>query len=110
MELLKVIRKEEISFDINKIFELLSNLYQEFDKIILEEFIIERVYKSIDINPSIIKAVLLSGEKDILKIIKKSQALDSIVSQKDFREIFSTFKRVANISKDIDLNGNLESR
>ncbi len=90
------------------ILELLSDLYEEFDKTILEDFIIERMYKLLDINPSIINAVLFSGERDILKIIEKSEALNHIVNQKDFREIFSTFKRVANISKDVDLSGNLK--
>jgi glycyl-tRNA synthetase beta chain len=104
---IRIVKEFEISFEIGKILELLSDLYREFDKSILEEFIIERIYRSLDINPSIIKAVILSDERDLLKIIQKSQALDSIANRENFREIFSTFKRVANISKDVDLSESL---
>jgi len=55
------------------------------------------------VYPSIITAVLASNEGDINRVIKKVKALDSRLS----RDRFSIFKRVANISKDVDLDGNL---
>ncbi|NEW60985.1 glycine--tRNA ligase subunit beta, partial [Sulfurovum sp. bin170] len=58
-------------------------------------------------NPSVISAVLESGERDINEIAKKVSALNNIVSQASFKEQFTTFKRVANISKEVDLNAEL---
>jgi glycyl-tRNA synthetase beta chain len=96
-----------LTFDINKILSLFNELYASYDTSKLEEFIIERIKKSLVANPSVISAVLESGERDINKIAKKVSALNSIVSQKSFKEQFSTFKRVANISKEVDLNTQL---
>ncbi len=105
--IIRIVEKFELNFDIDKIIDLLKDQYQEFDKKALEEFIIERIYKFLKLNPSIIKAVLASGEMDILKIIQKAKALEKITSEENFREIFTTFKRVANISKDLELSKNL---
>jgi len=60
-----------------------------------------------DVNPSVIKAVLESGKTDILKLCWKIEALDPIVKSADFKELSTTFKRVANIIKDIDTNKQL---
>ena len=103
----RVVSRYDLAFNINEILSLLENSYSDFDKQILKDFIIERVKKSISVNPSLIQAVLSSKEMDINEIIKKVEALDSIVSSFDFSEQFSTFKRVANISKDIDLDKEL---
>ena len=105
--IIRIILEYELDFDIREMIELLEDLYQEFDKNQLEEFIVERIYKSFDANASVIKAVLLSGERDINQIAKKVEALKHIIAEENFREIFSTFKRVANISKDVDLDGDL---
>jgi len=105
--IIRIVEEYELNFDIQEIILLIKEDYKEFDTKELESFIIERIYKSIKTNPSIIKAVLSSGERDILKIIHKSKALDKITSKNNFREIFSTFKRVANISKDVDLESDL---
>ena len=53
---------------------------------------------------------LASGERDINEIAKKVSALNDIVSADTFKEQFSTFKRVANISKDVDLESELKHR
>lgn len=94
----------DLSFDIDVVLEDLSQGYKSFDLEALRLFVIERIYKSIDVNPSIIKAVLASGEKDICEIYKKAYALNAIVSRDDFKNISSTFKRVANISKEATLS------
>jgi len=92
---------------IYNIVDILSSEYKEYDKEKLKEFIIERIYKAFDANASVISAVLASGDRDINAIAKKVKALHEIVSQPNFKELFSTFKRVANISKDIDLDSDL---
>jgi glycyl-tRNA synthetase beta chain len=74
---------------------------------VLKAFILERINKSLDANPSVIAAVLASGELDINEIAKKVAALNEIVSSDEFKEQFATSKRVANISKDVDLDGDL---
>lgn len=89
-----------LPFDVNSTILDLSSNYKPFELDVLSSFIIERIYKSIDVNPSIIASVLASGERDVCEIFKKSLALESIVSRDDFKSISSTFKRVANISKD----------
>jgi glycyl-tRNA synthetase beta chain len=103
----RIVTTYDLSFDIDDIITLLKGHYAMFDTDILSEFIIERINKSLDANPSVIAAVLASGERDINKIAKKVSALNSIVSADVFKEQFSTFKRVANISKDVDLDAEL---
>ncbi len=105
--IVRIITNNDISFDIDKMIDLLSQNYKEYNKAKLKEFIIERIYKSFDANASVISAVLESGDYDINNIYKKVKALNEIVSSENFKEQFSTFKRVANISKDIDLSQNL---
>ncbi len=105
--IIRMVIEYDLDFNIDNILELTKELYREYNQEKLIDFILERVYKILDANPSVISAVLSSGEKDINKIAKKVKALNSIVTQKSFKEQFSTFKRVANISKDIDLNQEL---
>jgi glycyl-tRNA synthetase beta chain len=102
--IIRIAIEHDLSFHIDEILDLLSNKYREFDISKLKEFIIERIYKSLDANPSLITSVLASGERDINEIAKKVSALDEIVVDSSFKEQFITFKRVANISKDIDLD------
>jgi len=105
--IIRIVVANDISFDIDNIVDILSSEYKEYDKEKLKEFIIERIYKAFDANASVISAVLASGDRDINAIAKKVKALHEIVSQPNFKELFSTFKRVANISKDIDLDSDL---
>ncbi|SFZ97957.1 Glycyl-tRNA synthetase beta chain [hydrothermal vent metagenome] len=105
--IVKIVTQYDLPFDIDDVIALLKDAYNEFDTKILNDFIIERINKSLDANPSVIAAVLASGEKDINEISKKVFALNSIVSNAIFKEQFSTFKRVANISKDVDLTKDL---
>jgi glycyl-tRNA synthetase beta chain len=103
----RIVTTYDLSFDIDDIITLLKGHYAQFDTNVLSEFIIERINKSLDANPSVIASVLASGERDINKIAKKVSALNNIVSADTFKEQFSTFKRVANISKDVDLDAEL---
>jgi glycyl-tRNA synthetase beta chain len=105
--IVRIVTQYDLAFNINDIISLLKSAYDEFDTQVLSEFIIERINKSLDANPSVIAAVLASGERDINEIAKKVSALNDIVSSDTFKEQFSTFKRVANISKDVDLDADL---
>jgi len=102
--IVRIVIEHDLTFDIDEIISLLKGSYDEFDTALLRDFIIERINKSLDANPSVIASVLASGESDINKLSKKVSALNSIVSSDEFKEQFSTFKRVANISKDLDLD------
>jgi glycyl-tRNA synthetase beta chain len=105
--IVRIVTEYDLAFNIDDIIALLKDAYNEFDTNALSEFIIERINKSLDANPSVIAAVLASGERDINEIAKKVSALNDIVSADTFKEQFSTFKRVANISKDVDLESEL---
>jgi glycyl-tRNA synthetase beta chain len=105
--IVRIVTEYDLAFNIDDIIALLKNAYDGFDTNVLSEFIIERINKSLDANPSVIAAVLASGERDINEIAKKVSALNDIVSADTFKEQFSTFKRVANISKDVDLESEL---
>ncbi|MCF6340140.1 MAG: glycine--tRNA ligase subunit beta [Sulfurimonas sp.] len=101
--LIRITWEHNLEFDIVKTLSQLSKEYVEFDLQNLENFFLERVKQYYKVNPSIIEAVLASGERELLAIGKKIEALSIMVESENFAEISSTFKRVANITKDIDL-------
>jgi glycyl-tRNA synthetase beta chain len=105
--IIKIVIDKNLPFDISS-FERFKKEYKDFDTKILEEFFVERLYQYFDVNPSLIKAVISSGERDLLKIAKKVEALKNIVLSSNFKDIFTTFKRVANIVKDINLDSELK--
>ena len=106
--IVRIVTEYDLAFNIDDIIVLLKDAYDDFDTALLVDFIIERINKSLDANPSVIAAVLASGERDINEIAKKVAALNEIVSSDVFKEQFSTFKRVANISKDVNLDADLK--
>jgi glycyl-tRNA synthetase beta chain len=105
--IVRMVIKYDLAFELNSILETLNKQYASYETEKLVEFILERIRKSTDANPSVIAAVLASGERDVNDIDKKVSALNSIVSSDSFKEQLSTFKRVANISKEVDLEGAL---
>jgi len=105
--IVRMVIEYDLPFDIDKVLALLNPLYGEYETEKLVAFILERIKKSLDANPSVITAVLESGERDINEIAKKVTALNKIVSESSFKEQFSTFKRVANISKEVVLEEDL---
>ncbi len=105
--IVRIVTEYNLSFEIDEVIGLIADEYSDFERVVLTDFIIERIKKSIDANPSVIVAVLATGERDINNIVKKVQALDAITATDIFKEQFATFKRVANISKDIDLTSSL---
>ncbi len=105
----KIAKEHKLKLDLNKIMESLKQEYKNIDLVQLETFIDERLYKLYsDVNPSVVKSVLnSSGEKDILSICEKIEAVDPLVKSSDFKDASVTFKRVANIVKDIDESSEL---
>jgi len=105
--LLRITQRYGFEFDISKDLHSLAVEYGDIDMKKLESFFLERIKQYYDVNPSVVEAVLSTGERGVLAIGKKISALDNIVNSEGFSEAFSTFKRVANITKDIDLDAEL---
>ena len=105
--IVRIVNSFDFDFDISQIKALFSDEYADFDYVILEEFILERINQLYKVNPSIIKAVIASGNLDLCVVDAKIKALESIVNSASFSESFSTFKRVANITKDMNLDAEL---
>jgi glycyl-tRNA synthetase beta chain len=105
--IIRIANEYAFEFDIVKTLGELASNYSEMDLKKLENFILERIKRYYKVNPSIIEAVLASGERELLALGQKINALDSLVNSEGFDDVSSTFKRVANITKDIDLNKTL---
>ncbi|RKV37455.1 glycine--tRNA ligase subunit beta [Helicobacter pylori] len=109
--LLKIIAHYGLEFDLKadlkNLFEKVG-VYQSFDLEILEKFLLERFHNLIDCNPSIIRSVLNTNERDIVKIIQKVKALKRFLDEPKNAQkkelLFSAFKRLANINKDRNPN------
>ena len=99
--LIKILLNQGLSFDANTLAQKLAPNYKKFDISKLLDFIKDRLYGIFDeINPSVIKACIASGENDLLLLSKAIKALGEIAAAADFGENFATFKRLANIIKD----------
>ncbi|WP_324172942.1 glycine--tRNA ligase subunit beta [Sulfurimonas sp.] len=105
--IIRITAEHNLEFDISKTLKELASGYASIDMQKLENFFLERVKQYYKVNPSVVEAVLASKERELVAISKKIQALDAIVNSEGFSEAFSTFKRVANITKDIDLSKEL---
>ncbi|GAA8671619.1 glycine--tRNA ligase subunit beta [Helicobacter pylori] len=113
--LLKIIVHYGLGFDLKadlkNLFEKVG-VYQSFDLEILEKFLLERFNNLIDCNPSIIRSVLNTNERDIVKIIQKVKALKRFLDDPKNAQkkelLFSAFKRLANINKDRNPNESSE--
>ncbi|GAA7640968.1 glycine--tRNA ligase subunit beta [Helicobacter pylori] len=113
--LLKIIAHYGLEFDLKadlkNLFEKVG-VYQSFDLEVLEKFLLERFNNLIDCNPSIIRSVLNTNERDIVKIIQKVKALKRFLDDPKNAQkkelLFSAFKRLANINKDRNPNESSE--
>ncbi len=109
--LLKIIAHYGLEFDLKadlkNLFEKVG-VYKSFDLEILEKFLLERFHNLIDCNLSIIRSVLNTNERDIVKIIQKVKALKRFLDDPKNTQkkelLFSAFKRLANINKDRNPN------
>ena len=101
---LRIIIDREYPLDIGKILIRMSKQYNDYDKEQLVKFVYDRLFQIMrEVNPSIINAVLSTGEGDVTNIYKKVRVLDAFVKRDDFENLLATFKRVANITKDFDM-------
>lgn len=113
--LLKIIAHYGLEFDLKadlkNLFEKVG-VYQSFDLEVLEKFLLERFNNLIDCNPSVIRSVLNTNERDIVKIIQKVKALKRFLDDPKNAQkkelLFSAFKRLANINKDRNPNESSE--
>ncbi len=106
--IIRIVNQYGFDFDIDSLEERFGNQYEKFDYGRLQEFFLERINQFYKVNPSIIKAVIAAGELDICVIDAKIKALEGIANSESFSESFSTFKRVANITKDVNLDSDLD--
>lgn len=97
---IRIVLNLNIEFDIKNILSIIAPNYAKFDLSVLESFIYDRLYTMYSANPSVIKACLHSGVSDIKRLNSAIIALDEITKNSEFKENFSTFKRLANIIKD----------
>ncbi|GAA8348787.1 glycine--tRNA ligase subunit beta [Helicobacter pylori] len=113
--LLKIVAHYGLEFDLKadlkNLFERVG-VYQSFDLEVLEKFLLERFNNLIDCNLSIIRSVLNTNERDIVKIIQKVKALKRFLDDPKNAQkkelLFSAFKRLANINKDRNPNESSE--
>ncbi len=105
--IIRISKEHNLEFDIVSTLKELGASYNTIDFEKLEQFFLERVNQFYTVNPSVIKAVLSSGERELLAIDAKIEAVNAIVESENFSTLFSTFKRVANITKDFDVNADL---
>ncbi|MGB3750516.1 MAG: glycine--tRNA ligase subunit beta [Arcobacteraceae bacterium] len=105
----KICIEHKLNLDISSIIELSKVNYPNLEVAQLKEFLNERLYKLYNkVNPSVIKAVLNSNANgDIFNTSLKIEALNPLVNSSDFKNVSDTFKRVANIVKDLDENSEL---
>ncbi len=105
--IIRIAKAHQFRFDIVATLKELGANYKRIDFERLEQFFLERINQFYRVNPSVIKAVLASGERELLALDAKIEAVNAMVQSESFPEVFSTFKRLANITKDIDVHGNL---
>ena len=97
---IKIIQNENLNLDIAAFLRETAEGYAKFDVEALINFIFDKLYTFFDVNPSVVKACLASKKGDVLAQCEAIEALGAICAADDFRQNFSTFKRLANIIKD----------
>ena len=107
--LFKICKEHKLHLDLEAVIDGAIKNYPKLQKEQLIEFMNERLYKLYNnVNPSIIKAVLQNkGKKDLFSLSLKIEALTPLVNSSSFKDASATFKRVANIVKDVELDGEL---
>jgi glycyl-tRNA synthetase beta chain len=105
--IIRITNEFGFEFDIRKTITELSQNYKAFDVTKLENFFLERIRQFYKVNPSIIESVLVTGERELLAIAQKIEAVNAMAQSESFPQVSSTFKRLANITKDMDLSQEL---
>lgn len=100
--IVRIVNHQDIALSLHSLEEMAKRcLYRSFDVQKAWEFLLERIEGVIKINASILRSVIAGGEKELSGIIKKALALNQVFEGSDKEALVSTFKRVANITKDI---------
>jgi len=102
--IIRIAIDNEIPVNINDVLQENSSEYSDYDCEKLELFFLERLYPLYNVNPSVVKSVIASGERNIVELDKKVNAVASFVNDSSFKDLMSLFKRVANITKDMTLS------
>ncbi|PAF52012.1 glycine--tRNA ligase subunit beta [Helicobacter sp. 13S00477-4] len=89
----------DLESDIKKIFEIGD--YKAFDVKIISDFFKERLEGMIGLNPAFYRSVLGGNEREVNAIVLKVNSLSRFFENDDKESFVSTFKRVANITKDM---------
>ncbi|MDD2358655.1 MAG: glycine--tRNA ligase subunit beta, partial [Thiovulaceae bacterium] len=105
--IIRIVNEYGFEFNIKETIAKLAVNYKAFDTAKIENFFLERIRQFYKVNPSIIEAVLASGERELLAMGKKIEAVNSMAQSESFAQTTSTFKRLANITKDMDLSAAL---
>lgn len=105
--IIKIVKKHNLPFDLNVTLKALAQNYEGIDFEKVENFILDRITQYYKVNPAVIKSVLETGERELLAIDAKINAVNNLVNSDEFSAISSTFKRLANITKDVDINSDL---
>jgi glycyl-tRNA synthetase beta chain len=101
--IVKICVEHKLNLDLYMIIKSSLSAYPNLNTQSLLEFFNDRLIKIYNnVNPSVIKAVISTKENNIYNIHLKINALNSIVNSSNFKDISTTFKRVANIIKDIN--------
>ena len=98
----------KLPLDLRTLIEATQDHYAHFDTVEVEHFMLERFYPLYETNPSIIKAVMASGERNICELDLKIKAVANVAESENFKTLTSIYKRVANITKDIQEQGSIE--
>ncbi|MCE3047592.1 glycine--tRNA ligase subunit beta [Helicobacter kayseriensis] len=97
---LKILQAHCIALSKDDIYQLAKN-YQSFDVEKLWMFLTERMEGVLRINASILRSVINGRETDLKKMMQKALALFEVFEEEEKESMLSTFKRVANITKEI---------
>ena len=99
--IIRIAIENNIPINIAQVLTQNKSLYNDYDSEKLELFFLERLYPLYETNTSIIKAVIASGERNVVELDKKIKAVAAVANDSSFKELMSLFKRVANITKDM---------
>lgn len=105
--IIKIVKEHNLPFDLNITLKALAQNYEGIDFEKVENFILDRITQYYKVNPAVIKSVLDTGERELLAIDAKINAVSTMVNSDEFSSISSTFKRLANITKDVDITHDL---
>lgn len=101
--IIRIVLAFGLEFDVQQRLQQCAPHYAAFDTAKLVQFILERLGAFYDVNASLITAVLASGERDLCAIDKRLVALGA-AKQDELGALGAIFKRVANITQDLNLD------